>query len=115
MKPLPAPTCPKVYPSTPTSTPPEENGITGFVVAGKTASTDMLKREPLWSILSKDAVTVGMANVPATFPAMPLNGYMISGMLTPGKGCEHGILCSPKLSEAKAREAGYPPQTVAEL
>ncbi len=115
MKTLSAPNCPKVYSSIATSTPPEENGITGFVVAGKTASTDMLKREPLWSILSKDAVTVGMANVPATFPVMPLNGYMISGMLTRGKGCEDGILCSPKLSEVKGGEAVYPPSMVAEL
>jgi predicted AlkP superfamily phosphohydrolase/phosphomutase len=115
MRTLSAPNCPKVYSSIATSTPPEENGITGFVVAGKTASTDMLKREPLWSILSKDDVTVGMANVPATFPVMPLNGYMISGMLTRGKGCEDGILCSPKLSEVKGGEAVYPPSMVAEL
>jgi predicted AlkP superfamily phosphohydrolase/phosphomutase len=75
----------------------------------------MLKREPLWSILSKHSVTVGMANVPATFPVMPINGYMISGMLTRGQGCEDGILCSPKLSEVKGGEAVYPPSMVAEL
>src|SRR6267378_204812 len=115
MRTLSAPNCPKVYSSIATSTPPEENGITGFVVAGKTARTDMLKREPLWSILSKHDVTVGMANVPATFPVMPLNGYMISGMLTRGQGCEDGILCSPKLSEVKGGEAVYPPSMVAEL
>jgi predicted AlkP superfamily phosphohydrolase/phosphomutase len=46
---------------------------------------------------------------------MPLNGYMISGMLTRGKGCEDGILCSPKLSEVKGGEAVYPPRMVAEL
>jgi predicted AlkP superfamily phosphohydrolase/phosphomutase len=115
MKTLSAPNCPKVYSSIATSTPPEENGITGFVVAGKTASTDMLKREPLWSILSRNGVTVGMANVPATFPVMPLNGYMISGMLTRGKGCEDGILCSPKLSEVQGGEAVYPASMVAEL
>ena len=115
MKTVSAPNCPKVYSSIATSTPPEDNGITGFVVAGKTATTDMLKREPLWSILSKHGATVGMANVPATFPVVPLNGYMISGMLTRGKDCEDGILCSPKLSEVKGGEAVYPPNMVAEL
>ena len=70
MKTLSAPNCPKVYSAIATSTPPEENGITGFVVAGKTASTDMLLQEPLWSILSGHRVTVGMANVPATFPVL---------------------------------------------
>lgn len=83
MRTLSAPNCPKVYSAIATSTPPEENGITGFVVAGRTASADMLQREPLWSILSGHGVTVGMANVPATFPAMPLNGYMISGHAYP--------------------------------
>jgi len=40
---------------------------TGFLVGGITANTNMLKEEPVWSMLSKGGVTVGMANVPATF------------------------------------------------
>jgi predicted AlkP superfamily phosphohydrolase/phosphomutase len=115
LKTLSAPTCPKIYSTIATSTPPEENGITGFQVNGKTATTDMLKREPLWSILSKHGVTVGMANVPATFPVMPVNGYMISGMLTRGKGCEDGLLCSPKLSEVQGGAAVYPASLTAVL
>jgi predicted AlkP superfamily phosphohydrolase/phosphomutase len=115
MKTLTAPNCPKIYSTIATSTPPEENGITGFQVAGTTATTALLKREPLWSILSKHGVTVGMANVPATFPVMPVNGYMISGMLTRGKGCEDGLLCSPKLSEVSGGEAVYPSTLKAEL
>jgi predicted AlkP superfamily phosphohydrolase/phosphomutase len=110
-----APNCPKVYSVFETSTPPEENGITGFVVQGATASTAMLKREPLWSLLSENKITVGMANVPATFPAVPVNGYMISGMLTRGKNCEDGLLCSPKLSEVQGGDAVYPKSLEAEL
>jgi predicted AlkP superfamily phosphohydrolase/phosphomutase len=112
---LSAPNCPKVYTTIATSTPPEENGITGFMVRGITANTSMLREEPIWSILSKNGVTVGMANVPATFPAMPVNGYMVSGMLTRGKGCEMGVLCSPKLSEVEGGDAVYPKNMVAEL
>ncbi len=112
---LSAPNCPKVYTTIATSTPPEENGITGFLVRGITANTSMLREEPIWSILSKNGVTVGMANVPATFPAMPVNGYMISGMLTRGKGCENGLLCSPKLSEVEGGDAVYPKSMVPEL
>jgi len=110
-----APNCPKVYSVLETSTPPEENGITGFVVQGTTASTAMLKRQPLWSLLSENGVTVGMANVPATFPAVPVNGYMISGMLTRGKYCQDGLLCSPKLSEVQGGDAVYPKRLEAEL
>src|SRR5262249_20105791 len=75
-----APNCPKVYTALATRAEPEKNGITGFVVGGTTASTKMLNLEPLWSILSRNRVTVGMANVPATFPVMPVQGYMVSGM-----------------------------------
>ena len=112
---LSAPNCPKVYTAIATSAAPEDNGITGFQVRGMTADTTMLREEPIWSILSKNGVTVGMANVPATFPAMPVNGYMISGMLTRGKGCEMGMLCSPKLSEVEGGDAVYPKSMVAEL
>jgi predicted AlkP superfamily phosphohydrolase/phosphomutase len=112
---LSAPNCPKVYTTIATSTPPEENGITGFLVQGVTANTTMLREEPIWSILSKHGVSVGMANVPATFPVMPVNGYMVSGMLTRGKGCEDGLLCSPKLSEVKGGDAVYPNSMVPEL
>ena len=110
-----APNCPKVYSIFETSTPPEENGITGFLVAGVTANTNMLKTPPLWSLLSDNGVTVGMANVPATFPTKPVNGYMISGMLTRGKNCEDGLLCSPQLSEVHGGDAVYPPSLAAEL
>lgn len=112
---LSAPNCPKVFTTFATSVPPELNGITGFVVDGQTANTNMLRSEPIWSILSKHGVTVGMANVPATFPVMPVNGYMISGMLTRGKGCEDGILCSPKLSEVEGGDAVYPKSLIPEL
>src|SRR6266852_8860 len=103
-----APNCPRVYSTIFTGTKPEEHGVTGFLVGGITANTNMLKEEPIWSVLSKSGVTVGMANVPATFPVMPVNGYMISGMLTRGKNCEDGVLCAPKLSEVTGGDAVYP-------
>jgi len=115
MRTISAPNCPKIYSIFETSAPPEENGITGFLVHGTTANTGMLRTQPLWSLLSNAGVTVGMANVPATFPVKPVNGYMISGMLTRGKNCEDGLLCSPKLSEVQGGDAVYPRTMVAEL
>jgi predicted AlkP superfamily phosphohydrolase/phosphomutase len=112
---VPAPNCPRVYSTLFTSTAPEEHGVTGFLVGGITANTNMLKEEPIWSLLSAGKVTVGMANVPATFPVMPVNGYMISGMLTRGKNCEDGVLCAPKLSEVMGGDAVYPKSMQAEL
>jgi len=110
-----APNCPRVYSTMFTSTPPEQHGVTGFIVGGITANTNMLKEEPIWSMLSKAGVSVGMANVPATFPVMPVKGYMISGMLTRGKNCEDGVLCAPKLSEVEGGDAVYPAPLKAEL
>jgi predicted AlkP superfamily phosphohydrolase/phosphomutase len=110
-----APNCPRVYSTLFTSTKPEEHGVSGFIVGGITANTNMLKEEPIWSVLSKNGVTVGMANVPATFPVMPVNGYMISGMLTRGKNCEDGVLCAPKLSEVEGGDPVYPTTLKAEL
>ncbi len=109
------PNCPRVYSTLFTSTNPEEHGVTGFLVGGITANTHMLKQEPIWSLLSKSGITVGMANVPATFPVMPVNGYMISGMLTRGKNCEDGVLCAPKLSEVTGGDAVYPSSLREEL
>ena len=110
---VPAPNCPKAYTAMFTSTKPEENGVTGFLVGGITASTNMLKKEPI--LLSTNGVSVGMANVPATFPVMPVNGYMISGMLTRGKNYEDGVLCAPKLSEVQGGDPVYPEAMKAEL
>jgi predicted AlkP superfamily phosphohydrolase/phosphomutase len=112
---VPAPNCPRVYSTLFTSTRPEEHGVTGFLVGGITANTNMLKEEPIWSMLSNNGVTVGMANVPATFPVMPVNGYMVSGMLTRGKNCEDGVLCAPKLSEVMGGDAVYPNTMQTEL
>ena len=112
---LSAPNCPKVYTAIATSTPPEENGITGFIVRGVTANTSMLRQKPLWSILSEHGVTVGLANVPATFPALPVNGYVVTGMLTRGKECEDGVLCAPRLSQVQGGAAVYPAEMTAEL
>src|SRR5438445_12045997 len=115
LKTVSAPNCPRVYSTLFTSTNPEEHGVTGFLVGGITANTNMLKEEPVWSLLSKSGITVGMANVPATFPVMPVNGYMISGMLTRGKNCEDGVLCAPKLSEVMGGDAVSPKSMQAEL
>ena len=113
-----APNCPKAYTAIQTSTPPEMNGVTGFLVGGITANTNMIKQEPLWNILSKNGIGVGMANVPATFPVLPVNGYMVSGMLTRGNkesGCEDGVLCAPKLSQVQGGDAVYPKALAKEL
>jgi len=40
----------------------------------------------LWQILSQAGRTVGVMNVPVTYPPAPVNGFIVSGMLSPANG-----------------------------
>jgi len=42
------------------------------------------QKKPVWSILSDLGKTVGVLNIPITYPPDKVNGFAISGMLTPG-------------------------------
>jgi len=37
------------------------------------------RRPPLWQLLNRCGLSVGVFNVPVTFPAQPVDGYMVSG------------------------------------
>jgi len=39
----------------------------------------------LWDILGEHGQLVGVVNVPLTYPPHPINGVMVSGMMTPGE------------------------------
>jgi predicted AlkP superfamily phosphohydrolase/phosphomutase len=41
------------------------------------------KKDPFWRLLSAAGKYVGVINVPITYPADPINGFMLSGMDTP--------------------------------
>ncbi len=51
------------------------------------------KAASLWSILSEKGATVGVVNVPMTYPAEKLNGFLIAGLESPGP--EAKGFCSP--------------------
>lgn len=46
------------------------------------ADADMLPKT-IWEFLSDAEIEVGVVNVPLTYPVRPVNGYMLSGMMTP--------------------------------
>ncbi|HKG22183.1 MAG TPA: alkaline phosphatase family protein [Blastocatellia bacterium] len=48
---------------------------------------DILTR-PIWDLLGAHGGRSVVLNVPTTYPPEPLNGVMVTGMLTPGKGAE---------------------------
>ncbi len=70
---------------------PGKHGIVGFFTREKDSyavkvvnSTDRSARE-IWTILSEKGKKVGIINVPLTYPPKSVNGFMISGMMTPPK------------------------------
>jgi len=47
-------------------------------------SSNNIKEETIWQRLSKHRKKIISVNVPLTYPPRKINGYMITGMLTPG-------------------------------
>ncbi len=45
--------------------------------------TTSIKSKSLWRILSEHRIPVGVVNIPATYPVEEVEGFMISGYLTP--------------------------------
>lgn len=50
---------------------------TGFVHGG------LIRGSTIWELLSDAGLRIGVVNVPLTYPPRPVNGLMITGMLTP--------------------------------
>ena len=42
-----------------------------------------IRGETLWQTVGRHGLRVGVINVPVTYPATAVNGYLISGLLTP--------------------------------
>ncbi len=99
----------------PTSGPSWSSFMTGKS-PGKTGIYDFLQRreetyrfspisardrhgKTLWSLLSKADKTVGVLNVPVSYPVEPVNGFIISGFMTP----------------YSARDFAYPPALLSEI
>ena len=58
----------------------------------------------LWSLLSDSGKKVLTANVPVTFPPEPVNGTLITGLLTPSETSE--FTYPPELAK-RLRDSGY--------
>jgi len=72
---------------------PGRHGVFGFVSevpgSGETvlASLDAVRGTKLWDAFGSEGRKVGVLNVPVTWPVPEVNGFFVSGMLTPpGRG-----------------------------
>ncbi len=73
---------------------PGKHGVFDFVkamgndVRRRIISQRDIKAKTLWSILSENDKKIGVINVPVTYPPPEVNGFLISGMLTPNLDTE---------------------------
>jgi predicted AlkP superfamily phosphohydrolase/phosphomutase len=68
---------------------PSKHGVVDFFEreAGRPQhafiSSSLIEGEAIWDVLGRYGKRVGMVNVPLTYPPLPVNGYMVSGFMTP--------------------------------
>jgi len=75
------------WPSFATGKYPAKHGVFDFVSAHSgslnVVNATAVRAPSLWELLSAHDKRVGVINVPVTFPPRPVNGFMISGLLSP--------------------------------
>ncbi len=69
---------------------PGKHGVFDFI-RPRAGSFDMvnasqIRGKLLWEILSEAGYSVGVLNVPITYPPRPVNGYIVPGLLSPDQG-----------------------------
>ena len=66
---------------------PGKHGVFDFIQPSgsdfKLVNATRIKQPTLWQRLSDAGYKVGVLNVPVTYPPQPLNGFMVSGILSP--------------------------------
>jgi predicted AlkP superfamily phosphohydrolase/phosphomutase len=102
---------------------PGKIGIFGFLKMNEDGATSVVDSscqdaESIWDILGEFGLCVGVLNVPATYPPSIVNGFMVTGLLTPtGKDYTYpselaqeldrvvdGYLIEPIVSHSQMRE-----------
>ncbi|HEY7875349.1 MAG TPA: alkaline phosphatase family protein, partial [Actinomycetota bacterium] len=85
---------PPAWTSAATGVNPGRHGVYGFVEGHaqherqELMHSGKIKAPTVWEIANDQGATVGVYNLPLTYPPRALNGWMVSGMMTPGYG-EH--------------------------
>jgi predicted AlkP superfamily phosphohydrolase/phosphomutase len=88
------PLSPQAWSSFMTGVNPGKHGVFGFrqQVQGRYefefTNSRTIKVRTLWGVLSEMGKRVIVINVPMTYPPDKVNGFMVSGMGTPGTGCD---------------------------
>jgi predicted AlkP superfamily phosphohydrolase/phosphomutase len=85
---------PPAWTSAATGVNPGRHGIYGFIEGHaqfehqNLMHSGRIQAPTVWEVANAQGVRVGVYNLPLTYPPRPLDGWMVSGMMTPGYG-EH--------------------------
>jgi predicted AlkP superfamily phosphohydrolase/phosphomutase len=106
---------PPAWTSAITGVNPGRHGIYGFAMGNaqspshELAHVGRIQVATLWEMINAQGARAGMFHVPLTYPPQDLEGWMVSGMMTPGYGERmKGFARPPELEERIAKWApGY--------
>jgi predicted AlkP superfamily phosphohydrolase/phosphomutase len=96
------PLTPPAWVSSVTGVNPGQHGVFDFIKGKeryqpRSMRSSDWKVEPIWLRLSREGFKVGVMNFPLTYPPFPVNGFMLSGMLTPSGAADYAY--PPELLE----------------
>ena len=83
---------PPAWTSAATGVNPGRHGIYGFIEGHaqddglELVHSGKIQSPTIWEIANSQGARVGVYNLPLTYPPRPLDGWMVSGMMTPGYG-----------------------------
>ena len=98
---------PPAWTSAATGVNPGRHGIYGFIEGNAQSKglelvhSGKIKASTIWQIANDQGATVGVYNLPLTYPPRNLNGWMVSGMMTPSYGERLKGFANPQEIESK--------------
>ena len=101
---------PPAWTSAVTGVNPGRHGVYGFIEGNAQSPhqelmhSGKIKAPTLWEIANDQGARVGVYNLPLTYPPRSLDGWMISGMMTPGYGEQLKGFAYPQELEPKVLE-----------
>ena len=97
---------PPAWTSAATGVNPGRHGIYGFIEGNaqdphELVHSGKIKAPTIWEIANAQGARAGIYNLPLTYPPRPLDGWMVSGMMTPGYGEQQRGFVYPQEHESK--------------
>jgi predicted AlkP superfamily phosphohydrolase/phosphomutase len=110
---------PPAWTSAATGVNPGRHGIYGFHVGHaqdvpqKLVHSGRIRSPAIWEIVNRQGARAGIYNLPLTYPPRDVDGWMVSGMMTPGYGQHLSGFVLPKRLEE--RILSWAPDYVVEI